>query len=154
MRIISICFFFIISLGISSHQVYGQNMNFDSQMIQMIKDFYQSHCLIWTNAQLYPEAIDQKMDSLQTIYCTSKLRQKAQKLLKEDGIDFITKDLGVDISSLKKLTVTKDLTKENVYIVSFISEPTSPGKLESRRKVVLHLTVIKENDKYKIDELR
>lgn len=66
----------------------------------------------------------------------------------------LTNDFGGTNSEKLKstLTIVKDTTRENSYIVSYVVEikASSPPREE---KNVIHLTVINEGGHYKIDEV-
>jgi len=57
--------------------------------------------------------------------------------------DVLINDQYTDIQHLKTLTVTKDKTKINSYIVSYIAPTTNPLNKPIEEKVVIHLTVMK-----------
>ena len=52
------------------------------------------------------------------------------------------------------LAYTKQLTKVNSYIVSYIVNTEDPSNKIIKEKVVVNLSVKKENDTYKINEVK
>jgi hypothetical protein len=134
----------------------AQNNTADKQAIIILKEFYSKYNNEWslippkTSVDIYGK----KLDSLNSIYCTPRLREKAKEWLK-DGHDLITNDF-YGISDPKTLSVTKDISKENTYTVSYIAVEESPYNKNEKitQKVTLHVTVIKEGEGYKIDDVR
>ncbi len=127
--------------------------NEDEQIISMLKEFYIAHNMIWeTKPSLPPSTFDNKLDSLQQTYCTSRLRLESKKYL-ELGYDLLTNDFGASSENLNStLTIIKDTTKENRYVVSYLTEVKT---LSASRKEenIIHLTVINEEGSYKIDKV-
>jgi hypothetical protein len=147
--------FFILLIAIAFVSK-AQNNASDKQAIQMLKEFYTAHCKIWTvKPPLPPETFNVKLDSLQKKYCTQKIRKEAKKGLDDVGYDLLTGDWGIDIESLKTMTVVKDSTKGNTYIVSYtvVGYPQSPTK-PVKEHVILHVTLIKENGELKIASIK
>ncbi len=141
-----------LALVISTSCMHSQSK--DEQIISMLREFYIAHNIIWeTKPPLSPKILDNRIDSLQQIYCTSKLRLESKKYL-ELGHDLLTNDFGGTNSEKFKstLTIVKDTTKENTYIVSYVIEITSPSN-SYEKKNIIHLTVIKESNNYKIDKV-
>jgi hypothetical protein len=64
--------------------------------------------------------------------------------------DIFTNDYGTDDESMKTLTITK----VNSYIVSYIVNTEYPSNKIIKEKVVVNLSVKKENDTYKINEVK
>ncbi len=142
-------------LALSSMIFIGNGCNAqtgeDDRVISMLKEFYIAHSNIWSihPSQISPNDFDKKLDSLAEKYCTPQLRKEAKKYL-EDGHDLLTDDLGMSKESLNSLSVVKD-AKENTYVVSYTvdSYPVAPEK-PVKKQVVLHVTVVKEGENYKI----
>ncbi|MFC4232748.1 hypothetical protein ACFOW1_12665 [Parasediminibacterium paludis] len=74
---------------------------------------------------------------------------------KKGGLDndFLTNNEGADNKSLKTLTVTKDSTRANSYIVFYVYDTFSPSYKPITKEVVLHINVIKEKGEFKIDSV-
>lgn len=126
----------------------------DAKAIEILKEFYTAHCKIW-NIKPQNKTLYGKLDSLQKIYCTQKVRKEAKKGFDDVGYDLLTGDWGIDIKSLKTLTVVKDFTKGNTYIVSYtvVGYPQSPTKPVNEH-VVLHVILIVENGKWEIATIK
>ena len=97
-----------------------------------------------------------ELDSLYQVYCTNDLRGELKELFHEQGLDhdIFTDDFGTDDESMKTLTVTKDLTKANSYIVSYWVNTEDPSNRPIKEKVLINLVLKKENDTYKINEVK
>jgi uncharacterized protein YcfL len=123
------------------------NVN-DKQEIFMLKEFYTSYSTVSLRIEDF-----KKIDSLQEMYCTSKLRKEAKKYL-ADGYDLLTDDWGISKESLTSLEITKDSTKESTYVVSYNvdSYPVAPDK-PVKKHVKLYVTVVKEGENYKLDSI-
>jgi len=143
MKRILFVFLFIASAVISK----AQNNAPDGQAIHMLKEFYTAYCTI----PFIPKNIH-KIDSLQTRYCTIKLRKELKGLYKETGLghDVLTNDEGTDLEHLKTLKIIKDTSKANAYIVSYIDHTLSAANKPIDKTVVIHVTVAKENGRFKI----
>jgi hypothetical protein len=149
-----IVFFLIINTVICfSSCVRAQNTNSEKKIIEMLTKFYTEYNAVWLiKPPPVPDIFNRKLDSLIVKYCTSKLRNKAKKSL-EDGNDLLTNDLP-GINSFENLKIEKDSTLENVYVVCYTTaNADASGKL-IQHKVVLHVTVVKEKDSYKINEIK
>ena len=119
------------------------------QAIQMIKDFYIAYNTAWS-ANVTPKVLDQKLDELKMKYCAITLMID----LKGDiDHDVLIDDQYTDPQHLKTLTVVKNKTKANAYIVSYIAPTTSPYNKPTEEKVVIYLTVMKGNRGIVIDSV-
>ena len=132
----------------------AQASSSDKQAIKMLNEFYTAHCKIWV-IKPTPKTLYLKLDSLQKKYCTQKLRKEAKESFNDVGYDLLTGDWGIDIKSLKTLTIVKDSAKENTYIVSYmvIGYPQSPTK-PVNELVILHVSLAKENGQLKIASIK
>lgn len=139
--------FLICAMLLNFNGCYAQPNN-DSRIILMLKEFYTAYSEISFRSEDIP-----KVDSLQEKYCTSQLRKEAKRYL-QDGHDLLTDDWGISKESLSSMKITKDPAKEKTYIVSYIvdSYPVAPDK-PVKKQVVLHITVVKEDELYKIDSV-
>jgi hypothetical protein len=135
----------------------GQAQNNTSEkQITMLKEFYTKYNAIWSvPPKTIPyDALVNKADSLNSIYCTTQLRTKAKEWFDGDGgHDLLRGDFYGDMMP-KTLSVIKDSTKSNEYIVSYTVHDTDPYGKEYTQQVTLHVTVIKEGESYKIDSVR
>lgn len=142
--------YFIISSTLLTHCncVNAQNNAVNKTELQMLKQFYTLRGII-----KFIEKDSAKWNSIQKTYCTQKLRKEAKEWY-DDGHDLFTNDLGIDNESLKTLTIIKDSTKQNSYIVSYIVNfHVSPNEWE-KKKVILHVVVVKDSDSYKIASVK
>jgi hypothetical protein len=153
MKVILSSMLFVMLVFMSS---CGQAQNNTSEkQISMLKEFYISYNDIWSAPpKTIPyDVLANKADSLNSIYCTVQLRKKAKEWL-EEGHDLITNDYSYGDMVPKTLSVIKDSTKSNEYIVSYTAHDTDPYGKEYTQQVTLHVTVIKEGESYKIDSVR
>lgn len=144
LKFLALSFMILVGNGCNAQT----NVN-DKQSIFMLKEFYTAYSKVSLRIEDLP-----KVDSLQEKYCTLQLRKEAKKYL-EDGHDLLTDDWGISKESLTSMGITKDSTKENTYVVSYIvdSYPVAPDK-PVKKQVKLYVTVIKEGESYKIDSVR
>lgn len=148
--------YFITTLVFMINTSCAHSQSKDEQIISMLKEFYIAYNTVWENVTSYkPEEFEEKVFSLQRKYCSNKLQSEIKKyyeIYKLDH-DLLTNDFGTDEETLKStLTIVKDTTKENSYVVSYvihIGYPSTPRE----EKNVIHLTVINEGGNYKIDEV-
>ena len=133
----------------------SQNNTYEKQADYMLLEFYAKHFQVWEIPSLPSDVRYEKLDSLMEKYCTSKLRNKAREVFKNVGADFLTNDLIGNLN--ENLKVERDTANENGYFVSFVSDidkyTDAPGEA-IKKQVVLHVTVIKEKDGYKIDYVK
>ncbi|MCD6661158.1 MAG: hypothetical protein LT105_13425 [Lentimicrobium sp.] len=153
MKTLIISCFAIFILFSSTGCVHSQND--EKQVEVMLRDFY----IAYHNAfakKSSPNVLINELDSLHQVYCTHSLRSELKKLFQEQGLDHdvFTNDYGTDDESINTLTITKDLTKVNSYFVSYIANTEDPSNKIIKEKVVINLLITKENDKYKIDEVK
>jgi len=147
-----IIYFFLASVLLLTNHNYAhaQNDVADKQAILMLKDFYTAYNTVWSTTKGF--ILVKKLDSLQRKYCTKKLRLE----VKEDGIDqdpLVGIDY-TDVEHLKTLVITKDPTKENTYIVSYIAHTLSAANKPIDEKVVIHVSVIKEGASFRIASVK
>ena len=142
----TIIYFLIISNALLTNCNCANAQN--QPALQMLKKFYTARSSV-----KFIEKDSAKWNSIQKIYCTQKIRKEAKEWY-DDGHDLFTNDLGIDIESLKTLTIIKDPTKENNYVVSYIVNfHVSPNEWE-KKKVTLHVCVVKEDESYKIASVK
>ncbi len=125
---------------------FAQQSPVDKQAIQMLKTFYINYNTAWSTTKGY--ALVRKLDSLEKKYCTSKLRSEQKK----EGLDhdLLTNDQGTDIEHLRTLSVVKDQTKRNWYIVSYIAHTLSASYKPIDVKVVIHVEMARVGNELKI----
>jgi len=126
--------------------------NKDAEKIIMIKKFYISYSKLWAIKPLPPpKEFYKKLDSLQKIYCTQKLRKKAKDWFEDDGHDLYTNDWGIAPNDTSSITVLKDFKAQNKYILRYTTLfHESPSKYV-KRNVTLNLEVVRIDNEYKID---
>jgi len=149
---------FIIGAMVTFTSYCGQAQNntfTDKQAENMLFEFYTQHFKIWETHSLPSNVRYNKLDSLMQKHCTSKLRNEAREVFENVGVDLLTNDLIGNLN--ENLKVEKDIANEFGYIVSFISDIVTyadvPGKT-TKKQIVLHVTVIKEGESYKIDSVK
>ena len=150
----NVLFYLILSVIYFNCCVSAQNINSEQQIIDMLTNFYTAYNSVWINTPVSTPAnvLHEKLDSLQEKYCSVKLRDKAKRYF-EYGQDLLTNDLG-SVYANEDLKVEKDSVKENSYIVSFVASNSDVSGKLIKQKVVLHVSVIKVGEGYKIDEVQ
>lgn len=123
----------------------AQKNDSDSQSIKMLSTFYSEYNSAWSSTK--GKILLKRLDSLQRIYCTSKLRNLQHK---EDEHDLIINDQYTDIKHLKTLTVKKNTAKPNAFIVSYIAPTRNASNEPIEVKVVINVVVAKEQGALKI----
>ena len=148
----NILYVFVVVVMFTANISCAQSPNEDKQIISMLKEFYTAHTTVWESMlNLSPVEFNNKLDSLQEIYCTKRLRIESKKYHKL-GFDLLSNNFITTIEKLKStLKIVRDATKENIYVVSYVIEIGYPSKPREEEHFI-HLVVIKENDSYKIDE--
>ncbi|MGZ3860978.1 MAG: hypothetical protein ACXVMS_15670 [Flavisolibacter sp.] len=141
----------IIIMGFINNGCIAQGNNSDKQVIKMLTEFYTTYSKIWSiKPGPHFGMLYKRLDSLQKIYCIQKIRKEAKEWF-DDGHDLLTNDFGIDVESIKSMTIAKDTTKVKSYLVSYevIEFPVSPNK-PIKERITLHVNVVNEEDKYKI----
>lgn len=139
-----LCILFVTTFEYS----YAQNASEDQQAIEMLNLFYTAYSPVKFTLQGWS-----KMDSLQRRYCTKRLSKKL-KLLKIES-DLLTNDFGIDSLGLKTLSISKYQKAQNIYTVSYtILDDVIPNVCKKEVKVIINVTVQKENGIFKIDDIK
>jgi hypothetical protein len=152
MKKIILVFLFVTGALVSE----AQNISSDEPAVEMLKAFYTAYNTAWATATLKTEqdarVLIKKLDSLQTKYCTIKLRRELKELFKKEGLDhdLLINDEGTDIPHLKTLKIVKDESKADAYTVSYVDHTLSPSNKPIDKTVIIHVAVAKENGSYKI----
>lgn len=152
----TIIFLSIVCITVFSNScIQAQNTINENGVEKMIKDFYTKNSKIWENTPTSVPAnvLHEKLDSLAQKYCTKKIRNEAKAWF-VNGQDLFTKDYGMDIESLKTLTITKDTLKANCYIVRYTTSNSDASGKTVKQNVILHISVVKDRDCYKINEIK
>jgi len=154
MRRISV---FVVTLILMFNIGCSNTPSKDEQIITLLRDFYIAYNEVWENAKSYNhEEFKEKVFSLQSKYCSNKLQRKLKQYYESSKFDhdLLTNDFGGTNSEKFKstLTIVKDTTKEESYIVSYVVKIKAPSTPREEKNVI-HLTVINEEGNYKIDEV-
>ena len=105
--------------------------------VSMLREFYTAYITTFATGT------DDKLLALQRKYCTARLLKRIPDMIeKSDGDPFI-KGQDSDTAYLKTLTIIKDAGKEGQFTVSY----------QADYKIVIHLTVVERDKKYKIDNV-
>ncbi len=125
--------------------------NDEKQIVIMLKEFYTSYNSVWARGSK-PAILKKELDSLFQKYCTNNLRNEVEKLFQSQGLDhdIFTNDFGTDNESLETMSITKDSTKINDYIISYIVNTEDPSNRKIKQRVTIHIAVAKETEGYKI----
>ena len=93
-----------------------------------------------------------KLDSLRKKNCTVQLYNKLKKEFKIDGFDhdILINDEYTDVQHVKTINVRKDPVKQDDYVVSYIDSTLSPSYQPVEKKVILYVTVAKEDNNTKL----
>ncbi len=131
---------------------YSQKPTEEQQAIEMLKQFYFAQSAIKST----PQNIG-KIDSLQKMYCSKKLQKKLKEQFQLTGLDhdLLTNDFGIDSLGIKTLSISKDLKHNNNYIVSYtILDDVVPNLSKKEIKVIINVTVQKEDGMLKVDDIK
>ena len=123
----------------------AQNRGSDRQAVALLKEFYTAHI---TAASKWPIDFIRR-NALSKKYCTAILLNRIQAQLKSGQLDadpFLHAQ-DVDISWLRTLSFNSDAGSVNAYAVSYFDAA-------AKEKVVIHLTVSKQGNNFKITALR
>lgn len=120
--------------------------------VETIRTFYRLYVGIWAipPAEISPTLFEEKLDSLSVLYCTNSLRVKAREY-RANGLDLITGNWLVMGPTMR---IARDPWKENSFVVTFdIDVQQMPGTDPQKKKVQLHVQLLKELDVYKLDSV-
>ncbi|MDB4582935.1 hypothetical protein N9164_07280 [Draconibacterium sp.] len=140
----------LVTISISC--VYPQKN--DKQAISMLEEFYTIYNSAWSS-NIDSATLLEKLDSLQQEYCTDSLRKKLKNLSNTYGLDhdLLINDYYADSTSLRTLSIVRDSSKDNCYVVTYIVNIEDPTNNPIEQKVTLYVTVVKEEEGYKIDDV-
>ncbi len=135
--------------------IHAQTTFSRSDIEKTIKDFYIEYCNIWNNTPNSVPAtlLHEKIDSLAQKYCTNQIRNDSKEWF-ADGHELFTNDYGIVRESLNSFSVKADSTKNNLYTITYITINPDASNKPVRQKVVLHVSVVKEKDNYKINKVK
>lgn len=146
-------FIVILSLFNLNNCIHAQNTSSDDEIIKFLYKFYGDYSKIWSIQPPMPyEILSFKLDSMYQKYCTSNLRDKALKY-QENGQDIITKDYSMDTIEYKTIIITKDVSKENIFIITYITNFYLGGNNYRQEQVSFSVKIKNENGVYKIDDV-
>ncbi|MFT3740958.1 MAG: hypothetical protein QM786_19585 [Breznakibacter sp.] len=131
---------------------YSQKPTEEQQVTEMLRQFYIAQSAIKST----PNDIG-KMDSLQKLYCSKKLQKKLREQFQLTGLDhdLLTNDYGIDSLGVKTLSISKDSKQNNGYIVSYtILDDVVPNLSKKEIKVIINVTIQKEDDMLKVDDIK
>ena len=153
---LKICLKFKLIMLVSMFGIIGCVHSKDDSDIKiaMLKEFYISYNSIWGSDSDFG-IIVRELDSMRQKYCTEKFILELNEEVESHGYDhdILTGDLSADENYLQDISIVKDSLMKNWYIVSYkatIEANSKPEKIE----VKLQVEVIKEDDKYKINDVK
>jgi len=112
------------------------------QITKMLKDFYTDLGVICSDP--YHFSLE-KVYSLKKLNCTANYFKEIEKQGMLDYDPLINaQDFSPD--ALKTLTIKKDLQKDDIYYVSYITS-------YDKRQITIKLKIVKEKEAYKIDHV-
>jgi hypothetical protein len=139
-----LCFALGIVLISSScnNSTLSQQKKAEKEVSKMLKDFYTSYMnIILSNSFKFNP---HNSDSIMNIFCTDSLIKEISNPELDQGYDPLVKAQAFDYDCLKTLTLKKDLTRDDLYYVSYI-------KPYSMIKETIKLLIVNENGNYKIN---
>ena len=127
--------------------VHAQNRSVDRPALAMLKAFYTAY--ITEVANLSTPIDLAKTKALQQQYCTARLLSKINAQLKRGQLDAdpFLQAQDADLAWLTTLSVTKEPKNLTGYTVSYRDE-------QAKERVVIHLTVTHEGERFKIAAIR
>lgn len=140
-KIITLSSMILIASGCNAQQ--GK----EDRVLSMLNEFYTAYSKVSFRIE---DA--QKVDSLQEKYCTEELRKEAKEWY-GDGHDLLTNDWGIEEKDIKTMEIKKDVSKNDTYIVTYTTFLDNPGNIPQKKDVSLQVSVVKEDEKYKIDKV-
>jgi hypothetical protein len=143
-------FFIVYIIALVNSGCQAQQGVDEKQAIAMLKEFYTAYNTVWTTN--HGPSKKEKLDSLQNKYCTQNLITKIREPYLDH--DLLISDSYTEPEYLSTLSVIKDLTKINGYIVSYKAPNTDPQGKDYIEQITIHVTVVKERESYKIDSVK
>lgn len=143
---------FTTILMLVSNTGCAQSQNDNKKELMMLREFYTSYITVWADASDL-KMLDKKLDILQKEHCTRAFLKQIPDIMEQTEADPILKAQDVNIESLKTLSVTRDSRRGNGYIVSYIANNFDLSLNEIQEKVMIYLTLLKEEGHYKIDSI-
>ncbi|MDQ2769613.1 MAG: YbjP/YqhG family protein [Bacteroidota bacterium] len=127
--------------------VQAQNTPSDKQVFVMLKEFYTTY-ITESSKSLATDNLD-RIFAIQKKYCTVSLLNKINAQFKSGQLeaDPFLQAQDIDVSWLNTLSFNKDSRRLNGYRVSYFDSVAN-------EKVVIHLTVVNQDGKFKISAYR
>jgi hypothetical protein len=126
----------------------------EKQVISMLEEFYVAYNTVSANSGL--DILKPKLDSLQKKYCTKRFQKELKKIFEVHGLDHdvLLNDVYTeDIESLKTMSITKDKTRDNTYLIIYDAVVTGIDYKKKIQKVQIFVVVAKEDGVFKIDNV-
>lgn len=145
----------LITFIFESCCIKAQNNSSDNKIEKMIRNFYTEYAIILnsTPISIPADLLNERIDSIAQKYCTKKIRIESKKWF-ENGQELFTNDYGIVLESLKKFTVSSIPFFNNIFIIKYTTTNSDASDRKVTQNVVLHISIIKEHDTYKINEIR
>lgn len=124
----------------------------EKEAISMINKFYTNYNREWSTGN--PNTLKQRLYSLQNKYCTNRLIKKIRDPYFEH--DPLTNDIYTDMDFLNTLSIVRDSSKSNTYVVTYIAHNPYYSKVhrkDPKEKVNIRLQIVKYNGELKIDKI-
>lgn len=135
----------------------AQQNNYNKDASNTVLKFYSRYLYLWENMHISntvpSNVFFEILDSLMQEYCTLNIRKEAKDAFDNIGVDLLTNNL-VSVILNENLKVEKDSTKGNEYLVSFIATYSDAPGGSIKKQVFLHVTVVEEGYRYKIDSVK
>ena len=134
--------------------VHAQSTSEDQRAINMLRSFYVSYDSAWVCIE-NPESLRDRLLYLQQNYCSASLQRVVNGYYTTRGLnhDLFLDDTLTDLKTfVSTLTVIKDTTRANSYIVSFSSNVNDPGDT-GQRQIALRVGMVNENNHLKINRV-
>lgn len=126
----------------------------EKQIVSMLNEFYYAYNSVCLESGL--DVLWVRLDSLHQKYCTKNFRKELNSQYKIHGLDhniLINDVYTEEIESLKSISILKDNTRENTYLVTYNAIVTGIDYKKINQKVQISVVVVKEDGNFKIDNV-
>lgn len=132
----------ILLIGIlNCKNLNAQNKFSEEQVKIMLRNFYTSYIKTISS---HKQPKYHKLDSIERVYCTPNYFNELRKYSTKLEYNPLLKAQDSDLECLKTLTIKKDSIRDDLYYISYV--------LPFEKILInIKLTVIKENNDYRID---
>lgn len=120
----------------------------EKQIEKMLQEFYNNYFTVFATEPIGVSS-QKKLEMLQQQYCTEAFYRKIQDIVEQTEADPFLKAQDSDIKYLRTLSIKKDMQSKDTYIASYVGN----AALGETVTIAIHLTVVKVNGKYKIDNV-